>query len=184
MHLPYKKYILSLCFLLLSVVFKCIPHLPDFSPQIVLFMCLGARFSKVAGFLTILLISVITDLSYAAVTGFPAFGAWTVFTYSAYLTIGFITHWLSITPSSKLFIAHSLFASLGFWLWSNLEPWWFSHMYAHSLEGFIHCYFLALPFLGFTLASGLMWSAVVVLLTKHKINILRNFQFIKSSLAA
>lgn len=171
--LLYRKYFLLLGFLFISVGFKCIPHLPDFSPQIVLFIYLGACFSRVSGFLNILLISVITDWIYSAVTGFPALGSWVFFTYSAYFMIGFIAHWLKIRPASKLFILQSVFASFGFWLWSNLEPWWFTNMYAHTLQGFIHCYFLALPFLGFTVAGALMWSVVILLLSKYQINILQ-----------
>ena len=52
-------------------------------------------------------------------------------------------------------------ASLVFYAASNLAHWWFTYTYAHDWQGLVRCYWRALPFLKYTLAGDLLWSAAL-----------------------
>ena len=52
-------------------------------------------------------------------------------------------------------------ASVLFFGATNLAVWAFSGMYEHTLAGLGRCYAAALPFFGNTLASNLLWSALL-----------------------
>ena len=49
-------------------------------------------------------------------------------------------------------------SAIGFYLLSNLGPWW--AYYEHSLSGLISCYANGLPYLGRTLAGDAFYSLV------------------------
>jgi hypothetical protein len=51
-------------------------------------------------------------------------------------------------------------ASVSFFLLSNFGTWAFSNWYAPTASGLIECYVAALPFLRYTLAGDLLFSAV------------------------
>lgn len=138
------------------------PHLPNFSPQIILFIYLGARCSKIQGLLNIASISVIADIVYAWVSGTPIWGSWMLFVYSAYLLIGLIACYTKVSPSHFAFAGQGLLSSLSFWLWTNLDAWWFSGVYTHDYGGFLQCYTLAIPFLYYSLAAALAWSFIII----------------------
>lgn len=162
MTLSYKNFFLLLLLTAIVVFFKCIPHLPNFSPQIILFIYLGSRCSKMHGLLSIFTIVVIADLAYAWISGTPIWGSWMLFVYSAYLLIGLIAAYTKVSPSHFSFVVQGLLSSLGFWLWTNLESWWFSGGYAHTYTGLLQCYTLALPFLYYSLAAALVWSLIII----------------------
>ncbi|MFG0329430.1 MAG: DUF6580 family putative transport protein [Phycisphaerales bacterium] len=54
----------------------------------------------------------------------------------------------------------SLGAALLFFAVSNFGVWLFGSMYGRSVAGLIECYVLALPFLKYTIAGAVAWSAV------------------------
>jgi hypothetical protein len=51
--------------------------------------------------------------------------------------------------------------SLLFFAASNFAVWAFGGLYAHSLEGLVQCYVLALPFLDKTVMGDLFWTAIL-----------------------
>lgn len=51
-----------------------------------------------------------------------------------------------------------VWGSIGFFIISNFGVWWQSGLYARDLEGFLQCYWLALPFLEKTLSSDLVFA--------------------------
>jgi len=52
-----------------------------------------------------------------------------------------------------------LSCSLLFFATTNFAVWAFSGMYSHDLAGLITCYVAALPFLKYTVACDLLWTA-------------------------
>ena len=61
---------------------------------------------------------------------------------------------------TNLLIANVL-GTIGFFLISNFFVWAGGKMYPQTMEGFITCYTMALPFLKNTLISNLLYSAVM-----------------------
>jgi hypothetical protein len=58
-------------------------------------------------------------------------------------------------------VAVMLPCSLAFFALSNFAVWAFSGMYSLDLAGLIQCYVAALPFLQYTVAGDMFWTAVL-----------------------
>ncbi|MCX7675382.1 MAG: hypothetical protein N2Z70_06085 [Bdellovibrionaceae bacterium] len=66
-----------------------------------------------------------------------------------------------------------LFGSLGFFLISNFGVWWQGGLYTRDLEGFLQCYWLALPFFKTTISSDLVFSFLFFVLVE---SVMRGFE--------
>jgi uncharacterized protein DUF6580 len=60
---------------------------------------------------------------------------------------------------SRSVVPAILSCSLLFFATTNFAVWAFSGMYSHDLAGLIACYVAALPFLKYTVACDLLWTA-------------------------
>jgi hypothetical protein len=160
------KFAMIILVLLLAVLFRLIPHIPNFSPQIVLAIYLATFLNKRELFFAILTLMVLVDAIHGFVANYNAFGTWTIFTYTGLLMVSFATYASKVSATRWSFVFAAILSSLGFWLWTNLETWGFSGMYEHSLQGLIKCYLLALPFLGHSLLAGILWGVIIVSLRR------------------
>ncbi len=80
-------------------------------------------------------------------------------TWACYILIALASsHWLR-KPSVARGAALTLGSSLFFFVVTNFAVWLTSGMYTHTWAGFIHCYYMALPFFRATLASDLVYTA-------------------------
>jgi hypothetical protein len=68
--------------------------------------------------------------------------------------------------SSKLlrYLRYTIFASFGFWLWTNLGVWLLSGLYPKTTAGFFECYIAALPFLRNGLLGDIVWITAILFL--------------------
>ncbi len=162
---PYS-WILIVFFIALSIVLKMIPHMPNWSPLLVFFLYLGNTLSRSFSMLGIIIITILADIIFSISSNYSLFGNWTFFTYSGFLMMGICGSLYFVSVKKWSFILIAISSSCAFWLWTNLGVWLLSGMYPHSLEGLLHCYLLALPFLKTTLFSSLLWGAVFVSLTR------------------
>jgi hypothetical protein len=161
----YKYELLNITFIaVLSIIFKIIPHFPNFSPQILFFLYLSKILPKKLLCISIIMIAVLSDIFGSIIGGYSAFGSWTYFTYSSYVLLGLFGHWKYF--SRKIikfnFIGMSILYSIFFWLWTNFGVWILGTMYAHSMVGFVECYFLAIPFLTNSLEGTIIWGFVFI----------------------
>lgn len=62
---------------------------------------------------------------------------------------------------SRMFLPAVISGSLVFFVTSNFAVWLFSGMYSLDAAGLAACYVAALPFLQYSLAGDLLWSAVL-----------------------
>ena len=152
-----------LILLLLSVAFRIIPHAPNFNPEIVFALAIGQLFNQRFALLAVLALAIFSDLAGSVVSGYSAFGSWTLFTYSAVIMIALLGSQYATQLKSTKFIVAALGSSLGFWIWTNVSTYLFSGLYAHTLVGLAECYVLALPFLGTSLCAALLWSVALML---------------------
>lgn len=147
-----------------GILTRLIPHLPNFSPEIVFAVYLGMRSPKVLMYFNILLMAVVSD----ALIGwqrphFPSFGSWTFFTYSALLIIGWSGARIRTKSLKRTFVITTCLATLGYWLWTNLGVWLVADFYPHTPAGFVACYTLALPFLANSLTASMSWYVIIML---------------------
>ena len=143
---------------------RFIPHPPNFTSLIALSFYVPALF----GFRyipVVVLTFLITDL-------FIGFHSTILFTWGSVILIGLISKFLRNTVFSRL--SGSLLGAIIFFVITNFGVW-ASGFYGYSLEGFIQCYTLAIPFFKHTIISTVIFSLVIeclqyVYLIRLKIN--------------
>ncbi len=151
----YLKISLGIFFALAASRF--IPHPPNFTSLLALSFyvpaILGTRF------LPALVISFfITDL----IIGFHSIA---LFTWGSVILIGLLSKFFISNITTR--ISGSLLGALLFYLITNFGVW--SHgSYGYTLEGFIACYTLAIPFFGYSLISTFIFSGFIEGISKLK----------------
>ncbi|MBP9726966.1 MAG: hypothetical protein KBD83_05840 [Gammaproteobacteria bacterium] len=155
-----KKAALIIC---AGILTKIIPHLPNFSPEIVFALYLGMKSSKGLAWMYILFMAIVSDILFGWQNpAYPSFGSWTIFTYSALLAIGWAGAYIKKKAFGAAFMWLSCAANIAYWLWTNFGTWLVGNMYPHTITGFVACYTLALPFLANSLAASFAWCAIIV----------------------
>lgn len=146
-----------------GILTRLIPHIPNFSPELVFALYLGMKSPKHLLCLYIFLMALISDalISWQH-PDFSNVGDWTPFTYSALLGIGGMGLLIKKKGFGLVFMTMSGVATLAYWIWTNFGTWLTTHLYPHSFEGLIMCYLVALPFLGNALAASVAWCAIIV----------------------
>ncbi len=147
---------------------RFIPHPPNFTSLIALGFYVPALLGR--RYLPALIISLIlTDL----IIGLHKT---ILFTWGSVLFIGLLSNYFRDTLTSR--ILGTLIGATIFFIVTNFGVWSFG-MYGYTLNGFLMCYILALPFFGYTLISTLLYSCLIESVCKFKY--LRNlFKFINS----
>ncbi len=129
---------------------RFIPHPPNFTSLIALSFyipaLLGIRFLP-----AVLVCFGITDI----IIGFHGT---ILFTWGSVFLIGIISTKFVKNLSSR--ISGALIGALIFFIVTNFGVWSLGS-YGYSVEGFITCYTLALPFFGYTLVSTLLFSILI-----------------------
>ena len=129
---------------------RFIPHPPNFTSLIALSFyipaLLGIRFLP-----AVLVCFGITDI----IIGFHGT---ILFTWGSVILIGIISTKFVKNLSSR--ISGALIGALIFFIVTNFGVWSLGS-YGYSVEGFITCYTLALPFFGYTLVSTLLFSILI-----------------------
>lgn len=129
---------------------RFIPHPPNFTSLLALSFyvpaILGVRFLPV-----LIICFGLTDL----ILGFHGT---ILFTWGSVIIIGLISKKFVKSILSR--IAGAMLGALIFFTITNFGVWSLGS-YGYSLNGFINCYVLALPFFGYTLISTLVFSVLI-----------------------
>lgn len=137
------------------------PHAANFNPELALIMYLGGRL-KNKWPLVILFMLIVTDIIFSLFYKLPAFGSFTLFTYSGFLfPVYFARIFLRKWPAYFIFLV--LLANMFYWGWTNAGTWLFSGLYPHTKTGFFYCYSMALPFLKNELLANALVSLLISL---------------------
>ena len=145
---------------------RFIPHPPNFTSLLALSFyvpaILGLRY------LPALLISfIVTDF-------FIGFHSSTLFTWGSIVFIGLLSQYFVKTFTLR--ISGALVGACLFFIVTNFGVWSLGS-YGYSLEGFITCYILAIPFFTQSIVSTLFFSLIIELIVrviKNKFLILQN----------
>jgi hypothetical protein len=154
---------------------RVLPHPPNFAPMTALALFAGAYLSRRwVAFLGPLVAMLVGDSCLELATRWlHAYGAanwlagshgfypsmWT--TYLAFALVVAIGCWLG-RRGSLLRIGIATFASsLTFFIVTNFAVWVTETIYPHTRAGLIECYFVALPFFGNTVASDVIFVAIL-----------------------
>ena len=141
--------------ILAATASRLIPHPPNFSPIAALALFGGASFaSKRAAFLVPVLGLFLSDL----VLGFSSI---TPVVYGSFAIITCLGLWLRQRQSVSRIAGAAVVSALLFFVLTNFGVWALENLYPKTSAGFADCYVAAIPFFRNTLASNLLYSALL-----------------------
>ena len=143
----YLKLTFGILFVLATSRF--IPHPPNFTSLLALSFYLPALLGR--KYIVVLI------LCYALTDYFIGFHSTILFTWGSIALIGFLSAHFKKNISSR--ITGSLFGALIFFVITNFGVWSLGS-YGYNFDGFILCYYLALPFFGYSLISTLFFATI------------------------
>lgn len=156
---------LAVLWVVLGTLGRFLSVAPNVSPMTSIALFSGSQLGKVYSFVVAFATMIIYDIAYAKMTGFPAFGLWSIFTYSGFAAIIVAGLFLGRNAGALRTGGMLVGSSLFFWLWTNFGIWATGDhgLYARTFEGLVACYVAALPFLGNALAGDLCWGGAMFL---------------------
>ena len=129
---------------------RFIPHPPNFTSLLALSFYIPAVFGK--RFIPAVLLALLfTDF----VIGFHST---ILFTGGSVILIGLISKFFNKSILIRIFGA--FLGAIIFFLISNFGVW-LGGSYGYNLDGFFTCYFLALPFFGYSVISTIIFSVII-----------------------
>ena len=139
------------------LLFRIIPHPPNFTPVIAMIFYLPLFF----GLWSIPFII----LSFAITDYFIGFHSLLIWTWGSLLIIGIISKFGTNFFSRVLM---TICSALIFFIISNFGVWLTSAFYPPNLQGLIDCYIMGIPFFGNTLVSTVLFGALFEFFIKLK----------------
>lgn len=143
-----KKQIVIISFILVAAILRVLPHFPNVTPITAMALFSGVYFTqKKYAFVIPLLAMFLSDL-------FLGFSLISIFVYAAFILVGYIG-----VASKKMNIKTILLSSISFFVITNFGVWLIG--YPNTLNGFIECYTLALPFFRNSLIGDFVFSGIM-----------------------
>lgn len=145
-----------------TVVVRLSDHMPNVTPVVAIALLAGASLS--------LPWSVAVPLSAMAVSdafiGFASLPI-TVSVYGSFALAALLGRWLKRRRGPGRVVAASLASSILFYLITNGAVWWFSGLYARTLDGLVLCYYLAIPFFRNTMLGDMAYTGSLFLMARY-----------------
>ena len=134
---------------------RFVPHPPNFTSLLALSFyvpaILGTRYIPAL------------VLSFVIIDFFIGFHSYTFFTWGSVIVIGFVSKYFSETLLKRIFGA--LIGACLFFLITNFGVWLLGS-YGYTINGFILCFTLAIPFFAYSLISTLIFSGIIETILK------------------
>ncbi len=164
--MKYFKIIVGVVLILAASRF--IPHPPNFTSLIALSFYIPAIFG--IKFIPVVIFAfLMTDL-------FIGFHSLMFFTWGSVLIIGLISKYFYEKISQRILAL--ILSIMIFFIVSNFGVWLIGNIYTTDLQGLINCYILALPFLGNTILSTILFSLIIevaIFYLKNKKYFIKNY---------
>jgi hypothetical protein len=151
---------LPLLMILLCVIFRLLPHAPNFAPVGATAVFSGRTLPRSTAVLVTLAAMAISDWGLSRLHGYPLFTVVTPFVYAGFALQTLLGRRLREVRGGSVYAALS--GATLFFVISNFGVW-VGGLYGHSASGLAACYLAALPFFGATLASDVVWTLVLTM---------------------
>ena len=147
----YKNIVLIILFIFCTVMTRLAPHPPNFTPLISIVIFCGIIFKNKYGFLIPFIAMFISDI-------WLGFHNVLFYVYFSLLIIFTMSYLYKNNNNLKNIIYLSFSGSILFFIISNFGVWIIG--YPNTFQGFIACYYAAIPFFHNTLLSTLIYSTI------------------------
>src|SRR3984893_13312016 len=151
----------ALSLTVLGAIVRLLPHPPNFAPVGATSLFAGARLPIWQAYLVPLALMAITDPILASFYGVAAFSRFQLFIYASFLISVWLGRRLRNTESVSRIAAFTVANSIQFFLITNFGSWLWFQDYPRTAAGLVTCYLAAIPFFGRTLASDILYTAVL-----------------------
>ncbi len=151
----------ALSLTVLGAVARLLPHPPNFAPVGATSLFSGARLPGWQAYLVPLALMAITDPILSPLYGFHPYTRYSLFTYLSFLIAVWLGRRLRNTESISRIAAVTVLNSIQFFLITNFGSWLWFPGFPHTAAGLASCYVSAIPFFGWTLASDVLYTAVL-----------------------
>lgn len=140
----------------IGVIFRFLPHPPNFAPILAIALFGGVYFSKKIALVLPILAMFISDLFIGLY--YPLLMA---SVYLSFLICVFLGFWLKNRKKWYTVLEYSLLGSVLFYLLTNFAVWSFTNWYPKNLYGLIQCYLMAIPFFKNSLLGNLFYTSLL-----------------------
>lgn len=156
------EFSIAVILIIIGIVFRFLPHPPNFTPIAAIALFGGVYFSRKLAFILPMAAMVISDIF----IGFyePKLMA---SVYGSFLLCVVLGFWLKKNKKWYTVLGGSISASIIFFVITNFAVWAFTFWYPHNFSGLIQCYLMALPFFKNTLLGDL--SYVIILFGTYEL---------------
>jgi hypothetical protein len=151
----------ALSLTVLGAIVRLLPHPPNFAPVGATSLFAGARLPVWQAYLVPLALMAITDPIVASFYHVSAYSPYQIFVYTSFLIAVWLGRRLRGTESFLKIGAVSIVSSMQFFLITNFGSWLWFEGYPKTAAGLANCYNAAIPFFGRTLASDLVFTAIL-----------------------
>ncbi len=151
----------ALSLTVLGAAVRLLPHPPNFAPVGATSLFAGARLPRWQAYLVPLALMAITDPILSPLYGFKPYTKFLIFSYVSFLVSVWLGRLLRNTESISRIAAVTILNSIQFFLLTNFGSWLWFQAYPHTAAGLVSCYVGAIPFFGWTLASDVLYTAVL-----------------------
>jgi hypothetical protein len=151
-----RKIFVVLGLVLLGVFYRFLDHPFNFTPLAAIALFSGYYLKNRWSFLLPLAVLFVSDL-------FLGFYGWPIM-LSVYLCFGvnsLLGEWLSKNSRFSRIAGASVLGSVLFFAVTNFSVWFFGGWYPKNFEGFISCYYMALPFFRNTFFGDLFFTGMI-----------------------
>lgn len=149
-----KKLISPIIFIIIAVILRLIPHIPNVAPIAAMALFGGAYLNKKYALIVPLIAMFISDI-------FIGFHPAMPMVYGSFFITGLIGLWLRKHKSLVIVAGASLVSSTIFFLLTNFNFWYAMPLYPKTFSGMIEAYVMALPFFRNTIFGDLFYTGVV-----------------------
>ena len=147
-------YLLCAFLVLIGVLFRIIPHAPNFTPMLTIALMSGLYIKNRFSILLPILIMLVSDLF----IGSHIIAPWVYVSILIIYLIGRL-----IKNNALNVLLSSILSSILFFIVTNFGVW-ISGGYLYSFKGLMTCYIMAIPFFKNTLISTVLFSGLVYFL--------------------
>jgi hypothetical protein len=148
---------------LLCVIARLLPHPPNFGPVASAALMAGCLIQMRRRWLGLLLAALVPLAAMAISDIWIGSHAWQVMiaVYASLALPVLLAPLIEGRMAAVRIGGCAVFCSLFFFVVTNFAVWGFGGIYSQTASGLVTCYAAALPFLKYTLAGDLFWSAVL-----------------------
>jgi general stress protein CsbA len=150
-----KINILAIIIVVIGVLLRIIPHMPNFAPVAAVALFSGVYFSKKMAIALPVILMLVSDIF----IGFyePKL---MISVYASFILCGLLGFWLKNHKKWRMILGCSICSSFVFFILTNFTVFAFTPWYPKTIFGITKCYLMALPFFRNTLLGDLFYTGV------------------------